>query len=853
MRISCWPVAILYIVMVLFQFANAGVEGLTKYFRRSYKHTWTEVKKKHVTKVDHLLIDMNQLLHSGPKKCRNRSHFIALLFSNIDRLLKTVSPNKTLVLAFDGPAPFSKMTSQRKRRQTNSGHAEFTPGTDLMNSMENLMICYTLQRVQRPDFKNLTVFISGAQVPGEGELKLVEWINDHMPNHNDSCIICGSDSDIILQAISLLNVPDLRVLQSGGGYPTAFCNVTQIIDGLYEAVKNESALLDTDMPDSHNFRFDIITLFIMQGNDYLPKLKSININKALRYYGRAMKRLPPQHKGFLLNSDKKSNSFNFAALWAFLDEAENDENIILPVKFPTVTNTLYNLLMKFPKNNATGESEEEQMCVYQDFEKYEDSFTLSSDIDHEISQGVTSELRSDGSSLPPAGSSMTRVTVWGSTLEIKGKNYTTDAMYRSKRAARAVAAELALLDIDKTAYQSMLEAQSEAMAKLRRMRETVILESAGEISKLFDIDIINTRGEESFPDLLAAPVDTSVDDEDTGLTMTSVSSEEYTKYLRDVDSQVYLSGILWVIQMYIDGVCPDVTYSFMGHTPTSTLALKRYIEKVYWRNHPEGTRNRREVSLDDLLHPEYGIISGKAADDLRESIRVPKKPSVASLSGAAACVCVLPEAAEEFVPVHLRPVWRAMQSFFSQKIENDDYQTSNSTRYEELTNHLVEVWGSVGTDRKQNLKSSEQQSSAQHSSRPEQVASESLPEKRWRAKASPIDGFIFGSDPFSAKGSKLPQQGVQTNVYQPRSSYERSISYRGFLNSNRSMRNSIHTKNEGVFALPTDAAWVIITPTENLSRVGYISSFKRQNISFPLQLPKGYRAFTTLRTGRPQQ
>ena len=41
----------------------------------------------------------------------------------------------------------------------------------------------------------------------------------------------------------------------------------------------------------------------------------------------------------------------------------------------------------------------------------------------------------------------------------------------------------------------------------------------------------------------------------------------------------YKSGVLWVIQMYIDGVCPDYSYSFSGKPPPTASLIMKYIEK----------------------------------------------------------------------------------------------------------------------------------------------------------------------------------------------------------------------------------------------------------------------------------
>ena len=38
-------------------------------------------------------------------------------------------------------------------------------GTDFMNAMDDVMICYVLQRTRRPLFNSISVYISGAILP----------------------------------------------------------------------------------------------------------------------------------------------------------------------------------------------------------------------------------------------------------------------------------------------------------------------------------------------------------------------------------------------------------------------------------------------------------------------------------------------------------------------------------------------------------------------------------------------------------------------------------------------------------------------------------------------------------------
>ncbi|CAN0579100.1 unnamed protein product, partial [Ectocarpus sp. 12 AP-2014] len=51
-------------------------------------------------------------------------------------------------------------------------------------------------------FQGVKFYISGANVPGEGELKCIDWLK-HMPKPDESAVIVGGDADLILQGLAL--------------------------------------------------------------------------------------------------------------------------------------------------------------------------------------------------------------------------------------------------------------------------------------------------------------------------------------------------------------------------------------------------------------------------------------------------------------------------------------------------------------------------------------------------------------------------------------------------------------------------------------------------------------------------
>jgi 5'-3' exoribonuclease 1 len=160
--------------------------------------------------IDNFYLDMNGIIH--PCTHGNNEDEITLLdetemfkkiFGYVDRLYKIVKPRKVLYLAVDGVAPRAKMNQQRSRRFRSSKEAEklaatilardgalpdrdafdsncITPGTDFMLKL-GLAMRKWIQYKQETDpvWKNgCDVVVSGPDVPGEGEHKVMDYIRE---------------------------------------------------------------------------------------------------------------------------------------------------------------------------------------------------------------------------------------------------------------------------------------------------------------------------------------------------------------------------------------------------------------------------------------------------------------------------------------------------------------------------------------------------------------------------------------------------------------------------------------------------------------------------------------------------
>lgn len=176
--------------------------------------------------VDNFYLDMNGIIHPcthGNNEMEltilDETRMFQKIFGYVDRLYKIVKPRRVLYLAVDGVAPRAKMNQQRSRRFRSSKEAEklaasilaregvlpntknmdgdsdsslvratavtfdsncITPGTDFMLKL-GLAMQKWIQYKQTTDpvWRNgCDVIVSGPDVPGEGEHKVMDFIRE---------------------------------------------------------------------------------------------------------------------------------------------------------------------------------------------------------------------------------------------------------------------------------------------------------------------------------------------------------------------------------------------------------------------------------------------------------------------------------------------------------------------------------------------------------------------------------------------------------------------------------------------------------------------------------------------------
>ena len=268
-------------------------------------------------KFQHLYMDCNSILYDVFRDIEQTAdckiddemlerNIIENTICKIFDYIHLINPTKTIIIAFDGVAPYAKMEQQRNRRYKNSvlnsltpstqndkskfinwSTANITPGTEFMNKL-TIALKHNKQK-----FKLLAqnVFISTSDEPGEGEHKMFEYIRTQSNISQDNAAVYGLDSDLIMLSIfhcSLFNniyifreTPEFLKSSIPVEATPNESNTNNFVNNCHfmDISKLSNSILQEmqcNNYDTHRI-YDYIFLCFFLGNDFLPHFPAFNL------------------------------------------------------------------------------------------------------------------------------------------------------------------------------------------------------------------------------------------------------------------------------------------------------------------------------------------------------------------------------------------------------------------------------------------------------------------------------------------------------------------------------------------------------------------------------------------------
>ncbi|CAJ2654743.1 unnamed protein product [Trifolium pratense] len=310
-----------------------GVPSFYRWLINKYPKAVTNTNTSTV-EYDNLYLDMNSIIHPcfHPNDDDNNINNISPttfdqvftnMFDYIDQLVTIVKPRKLLYMAIDGVAPQGKMYNQRTRRFRTAKDDEMreaeeerlrkqfemegkqvlpkqecevsdsniiTPGTEFMHQLSKALKSYISLRISSNSlWKDIMVILSDANVPGEGEHKIISFIRKQrgLPDYDPNTVHClyGSDADLIMLGLSS-HEPHFSIIREvvPNYHEKLQQNAVKRFELLHIWLLREYLELEMKIQDPpKNFTVDFerivddfIFICFFAGNDFLPHLPSLD-------------------------------------------------------------------------------------------------------------------------------------------------------------------------------------------------------------------------------------------------------------------------------------------------------------------------------------------------------------------------------------------------------------------------------------------------------------------------------------------------------------------------------------------------------------------------------------------------
>jgi 5'-3' exonuclease len=372
-----------------------GIPSLFRTLVKKYPdiHYWNDSLE-----FDHLYLDYNCLIHH----CKStfvttditntrqiEEEFITHVINYTSHIVcDIVKPRKLVYIAIDGPVPMTKIIRQRARRYKKVQDSlykqkmcdkynvekyndvfdsnKITPGTTFMSKLcsrlKNFIMLGTFSRHLKVQNKQFSVFLSDANIPGEGEQKIYDFMKNN--KGNPTSVIYGLDADLIVLSMKQQK-QGIRLLREPQNTSTEIMELHSNTEFIYFDIdKCKESLLDDfglKMYPSEKIIDDITALTFFGGNDFVDpfvhtKMKDQGFDKLLVAY-----------KKTLLGLDRfliENNNINFLFVKHLCENLMSNEDL-------SVKQSMVNLSSR---NNHISKKTKPAEAILIEMSKYEHSY-----------------------------------------------------------------------------------------------------------------------------------------------------------------------------------------------------------------------------------------------------------------------------------------------------------------------------------------------------------------------------------------------------------------------------------------------------------------------------------------------
>ena len=342
-----------------------GIPKFAYFISQRYPLIVKKIKEKvDVPEIDNFYLDLNSIIHNVSHgnsiliSCQKRSYeeIYSDVCDTIEKLFHIIKPKNLLFISVDGVAPRSKMNQQRIRRYKKNSDVNISAeeleiikekgidinnkfnsdaisaGTKFMFDLTTYLKNFIINKKKTDkNWAKIEIILTGADVPGEGEHKILEYIRTFKKSEkyikNIRHCIYGLDADLVMLAL-ISHEPNIVLLREDNILKKKKQKLLekkgiQLITGnekeeeMYEfyliSVLREYLELEFyDIRTKIKFEFnmerildDFIFLCFFIGNDFLPNLYSLAIESgAMDYLFEFYKDCLPELEGYITEQGK---------------------------------------------------------------------------------------------------------------------------------------------------------------------------------------------------------------------------------------------------------------------------------------------------------------------------------------------------------------------------------------------------------------------------------------------------------------------------------------------------------------------------------------------------------------------